>query len=247
MTADFSGSSLPLPPGIESGPQVVGEFPAPVWWSPTLGESDHLLVGGRTVWVEQKPAPAAIVIAHPNRFGCGEDLAGLAGLASRYKAGGWVIVDPLLSGLVQLPPPLRAATTWPNADPEIVTRAGRRSLQAADGLQRRLAEVAGLSWPVVHPAGRTLTCVTPLPSLRVLQGLQLAGVEIGLGGWWEGLVTFTAGWWHTRDQLDGVATALAAVLAGETPQPVATDRFDRIPDDLPLRRLNRIMGNLRGG
>lgn len=212
--------------------------------SPALGESDHLLVAGRTVWVDQVQAPASIVLAHPNRYGSGEDLPALAATAVRLGAQGWVVVDPLLNVLVRLPAPLLSATTWPDADPEILTEAARRSLQAAEGLYKRLQEVAGLSWPIMYPAGRTLTCVTPMPSRTVQEGLRPAGVEIGVGGWWEGIVTLTVGWWHTRAQLDGVAMALAAVLVGGSPQPVVDDRFDHIPDDLPRRRLNRIMSNL---
>jgi hypothetical protein len=114
-------------------------------------------------------------------------------------------------------------------------------------LRRRLQEVPGLSWPVSHPAGRTLTFVAPLPVTVLREGLSSVGVSIGADGWWEGLVTLTLGWWHRRDQLDGVAAAVMAVLAGRDPARVPADSYARIPDDLPRRRLNRIMTNLRGG
>ena len=247
MTADFSGTDMTLPPGIVQGPQVRDEFPTPVWWSPSIKPSQHLLVGGRTVWVESGVRPAAVVVAHPNRFGCGEDLAGLSNMADRYGAEGWVIVDPLLTALVHLPARLRSATSWPESNEEILTEAGLRSLQAADGLRRRLQEAPGLSWPVQYQAGRTVTCITPLTATTVKEALSAVGVSIGGEGWWQGLVTFTVGWWHRRDQLDGLAAAITAVLTGRGPEPVTADTFDRIPDDLPRRRLNRIMTNLRGG
>jgi hypothetical protein len=245
--ADFSGANLVPPPGIDSSPHTRDEFPAPVWWSPSIKQSEHLLVGGRTAWIDSSLSPAAIVVQHPNRFGCGEDLDGMASLVKRHGAEGWVIVDPLLSGLVDLPPDLRSATQWRAADQDILRLAGLRSLQAAEGLRRRLQETPGLSWPVRYPAGRTVTFVTPLPATVLRAALSSIGVNIGADGWWEGLVTLTLGWWHRRDQLDGVAAAVTAVLAGKDPAPITADAYDEIPDDLPRRRLNRIMTNLRGG
>jgi hypothetical protein len=247
VTADFSGADLALPPGIEGGPHIRDRFPAPVWWSPALKPSEHLLVGARTVWVESGVPPAAIVVQHPNRFGCGEDLSGLVNLANRHSGEGWVIVDPLLLALVELPPGLHSGTHWPGAYREALWDAGVRSLQATEALRRRLQEVPGLSWPVRFPAGRTLTFVIPLPVTVLREALSSVGVRIGVDGWWEGLVTLTLGWWHRRDQLDGVTAAVRAVLAGREPVPVAPDSFDQIPVDLPRRRLNRIMTNLRGG
>ena len=247
MIVDLSGDNLVLPPGIESGPDIRDEFPAPVWWSPSIKPSEHLLVGGRTVWVDSSVSPAAIVVQHPNRFGCGEDLDGLASLVSRHRAEGWVIVDPLLSRSVDLPPDLKSATQWSTADREVLRLAGLRSLQAAEALRRRLQEAPGLSWPVKYPAGRTLTFVTPLPVSVIRDALSSIGVSIGADGWWEGLITMTLGWWHRREQLDALTAAVTAVLAGRDPQPITADSYDQIPDDLPRRRLNRIMINLRGG
>jgi hypothetical protein len=218
-----------------------------VWWSPAIKPSEHLLVGARTVWVESGVSPAAIVVRHPNRFGCGEDLGGLRDLANRHGAEGWVIVDPLLCELVELPPGLHSGTQWPEADLKALRDAGVRSLQAAEALRRRLQEIPGLSWPVRHPAGRTLTFVTSIPVTVLSEGLSSVGVSIGANGWWEGLVTLTLKWWHRRDQLDGVAAAVRAILAGRDPTPVTADSYDQIPDDLPRRRLNMIMSNLRGG
>jgi hypothetical protein len=121
-------------------------------------------------------------------------------------------------------------------------------LQAAEALRRRLAEIPGLQWPVDRPAGRTVSCLTSRAGVEVKKAILEAGVLIDAPpGWWEGVISFTVGWWHTRAQLDGVARALAAVLAGRRPEPVAGDGFDRIPEDLPRRRLNRIRANLRGG
>ena len=247
MIVDLSGDNLVLPPGIDSRPHIRAEFPAPVWWSPSIKPSEHLLIGGRTVWVDSSVTPAAIVVQHPNRFGCGEDLTELAKQVKRHGAQGWVVVDPLLYQLVDLPPDLSLATQWAGADREVLRLAGLRSLQAAEALRRRLQEAPGLSWPVQYPAGRTLTFVTPFPAALMREALSSVGVTLGADGWWEGLVTMTLGWWHRRDQLDAVAAAVTAVLTGRDPQTIPADSYYQIPGDLPRRRLNRIMFNLRGG
>ncbi|HUO45563.1 MAG TPA: hypothetical protein VM470_01885, partial [Acidimicrobiia bacterium] len=205
-----------------------------------------LLVGGHTVWVEEAASPKALVVAHPNRFGGGENLDRLGSLADRYGAEAWVIVDPLLMEMVDLPEDLLNATTWP--DGGHLHLAGERALQAAAALRRRLGQVPGLRWPVVRPAGRTVTCLAPIPGQKVQETLADVGILVDAPTtWWEGIVTLTVGWWHTRVQLDGLAAAVAEMLAGRSPAPLPPDSFEAIPDDLPRRHLNRIKEHLRGG
>jgi hypothetical protein len=188
-----------------------------------------------------------LVVAHPNRFGSGEDLVNLAKVAARWRAQAWVVVDPLLAGMVAPGEGLQTLTPGPSREPGWLHRAAERSLQGAEALRRRLVAIPGLQWPVVRPAGRTVTCLAPIGGAEVKEAIAQAGVLVDAPpGWWEGVVTFTVGWWHTRAQLDGVARALAAVLAKGIPEPVADDSLDRIPEDLPRRRLNRIRANLRG-
>lgn len=221
-------------------------FPAPTWWSPALDPtSRHLMVGGSTVWVEDGSAPASLVVSHPNAFGGGEDLTAMARLVTRHQAEGWVIVDGLLIDMVEVPPPLRAASTWPEADPGSLLAAGKRALQGALALRQRLRQVPSLQWPVARPAGRTVAVLTPMPGEEVRTRMMEAGVELAIPPpWWKGILTMTVGWWHTKSQLEGVVAALRAVLAGSPPGEVESDQFAEIPDDLPRRDLNRISRHL---
>ena len=209
--------------------------------------SPHLLVGGTTVWVEQPPAPASIVAAHPNAFGGAENLTGIADLARRYQAEGWVKVDPWLLRHARLPPPLRAAVSWPQAAPHQLEMLGERILQASAALARRLQQVPGLRWPVRRPAGRTVTVLAPLPASTIRQRLRSAGVILAEPyPWWEGILSISVGWWHTRQQLDGLVEAIRAALADRPASPVDDDQFREIPDDLPRRRLNKLRAHLEG-
>ena len=73
---------------------------------------------------------------------------------------------------------------------------------------------------------------------RVKGNVKTQVLVIKEGAHWEGGVSMTVGWWHTRDQIDALAAAVAVVLNGDDPTSFPPDRFDRIPDDLPLRRLD---------
>ncbi|HKX75985.1 MAG TPA: hypothetical protein VJR05_11430, partial [Acidimicrobiia bacterium] len=229
-------------------PTILSKFPAPVWMAPDLDPSSpHLLVGGSTVWVEQEEAPASIVAAQPNAVGGVEDLAALVNLTRRYQAKGWLKVDPLLLGHVRLPPPLRSAVSWPQAPGSQLEGWGERVLQSAAALAQRLQQVPGLAWPVRRPAGRTVTVLAPHPASTIRQRLQTAGVLLADPvRWWEGILVISVGWWHTGQQLDGLAKALAAAITGDPVPPVEDDQFHEVPDDLPRRRLNRIRAHLEG-
>ncbi|HUP15813.1 MAG TPA: hypothetical protein VM848_07165 [Acidimicrobiia bacterium] len=248
MNADFTGESLPLPPGVEIPPRFSLDFPGPVWLSPVashrltgLGSTDgHLVVGGRTVWVRSGVAPSAIVASHPNRLGSAEGLAALADLAGQLGATAYVDVDPFLAGVVELPALIAPIVHWPEASTDSVTLAATRARQAADALRRRLAQIPGIAFPIEWPFGRTVTVVLPIPATRVIDALAEAGAGLSAVELWEGGLSLTLGWWHNRRQIDALAAAVAAIVAGCPPAPVPPDRFDRIPDDLPLRRLDTI-------
>jgi hypothetical protein len=248
VNADFTGKSLPLPPGVDVPPRFSLDFPGPVWLSPVashrltgLGITDgHLVVGGRTVWVRSGVAPSAIVASHPNRIGSAENLAAMADLAGRLGATAYVEVDPFLAGMVEMPALIAPIVHWPEAATDCLKLAATRARQAAEALRRRLAQIRGITFPIEWPFGRTVTAVLPIPAARVIDALADAGTGLGAVEFWEGGLSMTLGWWHSRLQIDAVAAAVAAIVAGGPPAPVPPDRFDRIPDDLPLRRLDTI-------
>ena len=248
MNADFTAEILPLPPGLGVPPRFSLDFPGPAWLSPVASNrltglgvtGDHLVVGGRTVWVRSGGAPAAIIASHPNRLGSAEDLSLLADLARQLGAAAYVEVDPFLVGVVHLPAQIRPIVQWPEAAAGPLTLAATRARQAADALRRRLAQIRDITFPVERPLGRTVTVILPIPAVPVVDALADAGAAVGKAEFWEGGLSVTLGWWHSRRQIDGLATAIASIVAGSAPAPVPPDRFDRIPDDLPLRRLDTI-------
>ena len=248
MIADFTGDLLPGPPGVVGAPGFSRDIPQPAWLSPVAnrrldgaGDTEgHLIVGGRTVWVPSGSDPSAIVLSHPNRLGSAEDVAALVGLARGLGAIAHVEVDPLLIGVIDLPVEVRPTVTWPAAHDPIVAMAARRAQQGAAALRRRLAQVKGLMFPVEHPLGRTITVVLPIPADRVAESLAAAGAKVDTAEFWEGGLSITVGWWHSRQQIDALAAAIGAILAGDGSLPVPPDRFDRIPDDLPRRRPDTI-------
>jgi hypothetical protein len=201
---------------------------------------DHLVVGGRTVWVRSGATPAAIIASHPNRLGSVENLSTLADLAGQLGAIAYVEVDPLLAGVVHLPAQIRPIVHWPEAATGPLTPADTRARRAADALRRRLAQIRDITFPIERPLGRTVTVILPLPAVPAVDALAAAGAAVGAAEFWEGGLSLTLGWWHSRRQIDALATAIAAIVAGSPPAPVPPDRFDRIPDDLPLRRLDTI-------
>jgi hypothetical protein len=118
--------------------------------------------------------------------------------------------------------------------------AANRARQAADALRRRLAQIRGITFPIERPFGRAVTVVLPIPAAPVIDTLAVKGTRLSPAEFWEGGLSMTLGWWHSRHQIDALAAAIAAFVAGSTAAPVPADRFDRIPDDLPLRRLDTI-------
>jgi hypothetical protein len=206
-----------------------------------LGTTEgHLVVGGRTVWVRSSVAPSAIVASHPNRLGSAENLAALADLAGQLGATAYVEVDPFLVGVVPLPTQIRPIVHWPEAATDPLAMAATRARQAAEALRRRLAQIRGITFPIEWPLGRTVTVILPIPAAPVIDALREAGTALGAAEFWEGGLSATVGWWHSRRQIDALAAAVGAMVAGSPPPPVPPDRFDRIPDDLPLRRLDTI-------
>ena len=246
VIADFSGGAFPLPPGVVDHPSFDTQFPSPVWLSPVASlrlremgtTADHLVVGGRTVWVESSLRPAAIVASHPNRLGSAEDLAGMIALAGRLGAACHVEIDPPLVAQVEVPATAHPIVRWPGGWSRAGKAAALRAQQGAAALRRRLMQIGGLLFPVEHPFGRTLTAVLPVPADGVIAAVARSGVRLERAEFWEGGVSMTVGWWHTREQIDALAAALASVLDGNDPAPVPPDRFVGIPDDLPLRRLD---------
>jgi hypothetical protein len=248
MSADFTGRTLRLPPGIAEPPSIREAFEAPVWVSPAVSgrvnrsrdDSRHLLVGGRTVWVEGGANPRSILVSHPNGLGAAEDLGHLAELAARLHAEVWVDIDPFLVDSIDLPGTLRSAVSWGKADPTIRARAGQRIRTGADALRRRLAQIPGVSFVIEHQVGAGVTFVTPIPGVEVVAALAEAGASLEPAPIWEGGVIASIGWWHTRRQIDELCAGIAAAVDGLSPKPVNADRYDSIPDDLPLRRLDTI-------
>jgi hypothetical protein len=118
--------------------------------------------------------------------------------------------------------------------------AASRARQATDALRRRLAQIRDITFPIERPFGRTITVILPIPAALVIDALAEAGTALGAAEFWEGGLSATVGWWHSRRQIDALAAAIGALVAGSPPPPVPPDRFDRIPDDLPLRRLDTI-------
>ena len=248
MTCDFTEETLHLPPGVDVPPRFRRDIPEPAWLSPVVshrligvGASDgHLVVGGRTIWVSSGPSPASIVASQPNRLGSSENVAALVDLAGQLGAEPHIEVDPWLAGMVDLPPPAKPIVLWPEAGSPPVLAAAARAQQAAGALRRRLAQIKGLTFPIEHPFGRTVTVVLPIPAVAVADIRASAGTTLNTVEFWEGGLSMTVGWWHTRHQIDALAAAIGAIVSGDVPSPVPPDRFDRIPDDLPLRRLDTI-------
>ena len=248
MNADFTAEILALPPGLDVPPKFSLDFPGLAWLSPVASHrltglgvtGDHLVVGGRTVWVRSGAAPRAIIASHPNRLGSAENLSTLADLAGQLGATAYVEVDPFLAGVVHLPGQIRPIVQWPEAATDPLTMAANRARQAADALRRRLAQIRAITFPIERPLGRTVTVILPIPAAPVIDALADAGTAVGAAEFWEGGLSVTLGWWHSRRQIDALAAAIGAIVAGSPPPPVPPDRFDRIPDDLPLRRLDTI-------
>ena len=229
MTADFTGSVFHLPPGIEQAPRLTDP--------PAEAVELNLAVGGKTVI--PPGIGGSLVIDHPNRFGVAEDLARLAALAAQ-GARVYVRLDPLLIDQCPLPPSLVALVDWPLRDPGPRQRAGWRLRLAADFLRRRLRQVPGVRFISPSQAGGTVALIVPVPARQVVMQLETAGARTVDAGPWEGSLTMSCGWWHTRAQLSAVADATGAILQGNDPQPIPPDRFDRLPNDLAWRQLDSI-------
>lgn len=248
MTADFIGETLRLPPGVDDPPVFLNDIPQPAWLSPVAslrltgkGNADgHLVVGGRTVWVRSGLSPSAIVASHPNRLGSAENIGAMVDLAEQLGATAHVEVDPLLAGIVELPSQAWPTVRWPAAESQLVKAAAVRAQQGAGALRRRLAQIRGILFPVDYEYGRTITVILPIPSHHVTEALEATGTRLGTSEFWEGGLSMTVGWWHTRHQIDSLAAAIGSIVAGADHSPVPPDHFDRIPDDLPLRRLDTI-------
>ena len=248
MIADFTGATLPLPPGIDTGPRFDDDIPQPAWMSPVVsrrlrGIGDggaHLVVGGRTVFVTSGSSPASLVVSHPNRLGSAENVASVVDLAAKHGATAYVEVDPLLAGIIELPPLAKPIVHWPEAESASVRAAAARARQGANALRRRLAQIKGLTFPVDRPFGRTVTVVLPVPADGVAGALAAEGTGLTVVDLWEGGLSITVGWWHDRQQIDSLARAIGALVTGESHLPVPPDRMERIPEDLPHRRLGSI-------
>lgn len=247
LTADFSGRLFHLPPGIQRPPSYITETQKPCWVSSIagarvieLGEpGHHVVMAGRTLWLDHKIRPASIVLSHPNRLGGSEDIVGLIDLASRWKSSVWVDVDPYLVGMVELPPPLRGLVRWDGAG-SALDRAGTRCRLAADSFRRRVTQIPRVRLTVERQSGRSVSVITPVPGQVVVQRLKANGALVDSLPLWGGVVILWFGWWHTRRQIDQLASALTAAIEGESSSRIDDDNFDRLPEDLPRRRLDTI-------
>jgi hypothetical protein len=200
---------------------------------------DHLIVGGRTVWIDDHDPPASIVLSHPNRLGAAEDLAGVAQRSKRFGSEVFVEVDPYLLDLVDVKSAVQPIVHW--SQPHAALRAiGERCRLAADAFRRRVAQIPRVQFVVDPQAGRAVSLITPIPGYVVAARLAGVGVLIDNLPLLEGLVIVSLGWWHTKRQIDSLAQALGAVIADREPPTIDDDNFSRLPTDLPKRRLDTI-------
>lgn len=251
VTADFTGRFFKLPPGVPEPPSYNIEVEKPCWVSSVsrarlldLGEpGEHVVIGGRTLWLDHEVRPASIVVSHPNRIGTSEDIDALIDIATRWGTSVWVDVDPYLLPLVAVPPPLHSLVRWHHAGTTLEQVAARCRL-AADSFRRRVTQIPRVKFVAEHQSGRAVSLITPVPGHQVVerleeQGALVDGIPVG-----EGVVIVCFGWWHTRRQIDQLANALAKTLGSRTVDGTSNllddDNFDRLPEDLPQRRLDTI-------
>jgi hypothetical protein len=199
-----------------------------------------LFVGGRTVIPD--PIDRPLVLNQPNALGGAEDLVSLAQRSQDTGLPIYVRVDPYLIDDWPLPPPLQPLVEWPLRDPGPRQRAGWRSRLAADFLRRRLRQIPNLRFLAETQAGRAVAVVLPVPAEEVVAQLEVAGATLLPTGPWEGCMVMQCAWWHTRSQLAGLANAVAAIIRGDPPERIPSDRHDRLPIDLAWRQLDSIRG-----
>lgn len=226
MTADFTGQTFRLPPGLSEGPRLQDP--------PVDAIELDLTVGGRSIIPEEIDHP--LVVWHPNRFGVAQEVARLAAL----NVPVYVRLDPVLIDQLSLPPPLISLVDWPLRDPGPRQRAGWRTRLAADFLRRRLRQIAGLRFLSPVQAGGAVALLVPMPAEEVVVHLREAGASVLSSGPWEGCLVVHCGWWHSRSQLAALAEAFGAILEPDVPAPIPPDRYDRLPNDLAWRQLDSI-------
>lgn len=197
------------------------------------------MVGGHTVWGTSGTWPRSIVVSHPNRLGASENMAGLLAIAKGAGVEIWVEVDPYLLSLVELPNPLRSIWSWPGTKASLHS-VGERCQQAADAFRRRARQLPRTRQAVEHQAGRAVALITPLPGRQIADRLAAANALLDLLPVWDGLVICWIGWWHTKRQIEQLVGALGSVIEGRHPAPIDDDNFERLPADLPRRRLDTI-------
>lgn len=226
MTADFTGETLWLPPGISQGPRFLDP--------PVDAVELDLTVGGRSIIPETIDQP--LVVWHPNRLGVAQDLARLAGLGVPV----YVRLDPMLIDQLPLPRSLISLVEWPLRDPGPRQRAGWRTRLAADFLRRRLRQVPGLRFLSPVQAGGAVALLLSMPAPEAVSQLTEVGAAVRSTGPWEGCLVVNCGWWHSRSQLAAVADAIGQIVEGKVPAPIPPDRYDRVPNDLAWRQLDSI-------
>lgn len=226
MTADFTGETFRLPPGISQGPRLIDP--------PVDALEPDLTVGGRSIIPTEIGRP--LVVSHPNRFGVAEDVARLAALDVPV----YVRLDPVLVDQLPLPSSLIPLVEWPLRDPGPRQRAGWRTRLAADFLRRRLRQVRGLRFLSPVQAGGAVTMLLSIPADEAVSHLRVGGAAVLSSGPWEGCLVVHCGWWHSRAQLAAIAAAIGGILEHEAPVPIPPDRYDRLPNDLAWRQLDSI-------
>ncbi|MFP3913317.1 MAG: hypothetical protein ACLFWM_00450 [Actinomycetota bacterium] len=143
-----------------------------------LPRGDRVLVGGHTVWSE--PVRPPLLVSQPNRWGVVED--------HFPPVPCLVEADPAVTGHLPLPDEVVGFVDRAHhpLDAPRETETGRRLLQEAIRLSRRLTQIRGLK-VAATPFARTIPILTPRDARALAEGCESDGVAglrplEGLGG-----------------------------------------------------------------
>lgn len=173
--------------------------------------SNHLIVGGRTVWVD--PPRDGIVMLQPTRFGMLEDLAAVDALEIPVT----VMVRPELAGWVPLP---ANTVRVLDLDGEPATAAPRSSAQRladlTDSLASRLTQIRGCQLLLGEPIG-TVSVIVEAPVSELVSSLEEVGITVDQET--DGLptISLTVRRAHTLRDVVRACDALSALIGGKPP------------------------------